>query len=84
MSEKPWEGRFSEKTDTSVESFTSSIHIDKRLYKHDIEGSIAHCKMLAKVSVITEDESLLLIQGLSKIKRDIERGNFQFYDSLED
>jgi argininosuccinate lyase len=84
MSEKPWEGRFSEKTDTSVESFTSSIHIDKRLYKHDIEGSIAHCKMLAKVSVITEDEALSLIQGLGKIKRDIERGNFQFYDSLED
>lgn len=84
MSEKPWNGRFSERTDRLVETFTSSINIDKQLYSYDIEGSIAHCRMLARQSIITEEESLLLIQGLGKIKRDIERGEFLFDDSLED
>jgi argininosuccinate lyase len=50
MPEKPWDGRFTEKTDRSVESFTSSIAFDKRLYLYDIEGSIAHCRMLAEQS----------------------------------
>jgi argininosuccinate lyase len=49
MSEKPWDGRFAERTDTSVEAFTASIQTDKRLYPYDIEGSVAHCRMLAKV-----------------------------------
>jgi argininosuccinate lyase len=84
MSEKPWDGRFSLKTDRLVEAFTSSINIDKRLYSYDIEGSIAHCRMLARQSIITEEDASLLIQGLGKIKRDIERGEFLFDDSLED
>jgi argininosuccinate lyase len=84
MSEKPWAGRFSERTDRFVEAFTSSINIDKRLYSYDIEGSIAHSRMLARQSIITEEDASLLIQGLSKIKIDIERGKFQFDDSLED
>jgi argininosuccinate lyase len=84
MSEKPWDGRFSEKTDRLVETFTSSINIDKRLYSYDIEGSIAHCRMLARQSIITEEDASLLIQGLGQIKRDIERGEFLFDDSLED
>jgi argininosuccinate lyase len=84
MSEKPWDGRFSERTDRLVETFTSSINIDKQLYSYDIEGSIAHCRMLARQSIITGEESSLLIQGLGKIKRDIERGEFLFDDSLED
>ncbi|MDL1968579.1 MAG: argininosuccinate lyase [Deltaproteobacteria bacterium] len=84
MSEKPWDGRFSERTDRLVEVFTSSINIDKRLYFYDIKGSIAHCRMLARQSIITEEDASLLIQGLGKIKRDIERGEFLFDDSLED
>lgn len=84
MPEKPWDGRFSQKTDRLVETFTSSINIDKRLYSYDIEGSIAHCRMLARQSIITEEDASLLIQGLGKIKRDIERGEFLFDDSLED
>ncbi len=84
MSEKPWDGRFSEKTNRFVEIFTSSINIDKRLYSYDIEGSIAHCKMLAKQSIITEEDASSLIHGLGKIKRDIDRGKFLFDDSLED
>ena len=84
MPEKPWDGRFSERTDRLVEAFTSSINIDKRFYSYDIEGSIAHCRMLARQAIITEEDASLLIQGLSKIKIDIERGKFQFDDSLED
>ncbi|MBW1840567.1 MAG: argininosuccinate lyase, partial [Deltaproteobacteria bacterium] len=57
MSEKPWAGRFSENTTQLVESFTSSIDVDKRLYAYDIEGSIAHCKMLAKAEIITEEDA---------------------------
>ena len=84
MAEKPWDGRFSEKTDRSVEAFSSSIDFDKRLYIHDIEGSIAHCKMLAKQSIISEDEASSLIEGLGSIKREIGRGDFHFDDTLED
>ncbi len=84
MSEKPWDGRFSERTDTSVEAFTSSIQIDKRLYPYDIQGSVAHCRMLAKVGVITEQECETLVEGLWRIKRDLDQGNFEFDDSLED
>ncbi|MGD9232856.1 MAG: argininosuccinate lyase [Desulfobacterales bacterium] len=84
MSEKLWNGRFSEKTDRMVEDFTSSIDIDKRLYSYDIEGSIAHCRMLAKASIISGEDALALIEGLGLIKREIERGNFQFDKGLED
>ncbi|MCD4699111.1 MAG: argininosuccinate lyase, partial [Phycisphaerae bacterium] len=84
MTAKAWGGRFSEKTDKLVEAFTSSIDVDKRLFPHDIEGSIAHCRMLAKQSIISEDDASALIQGLSEIKREIERDNFQFEDRLED
>jgi len=84
MSEKPWDGRFSEKTDKLVEAFTSSIQIDRRLYVYDIDGSIAHCKMLAKVGIITEGDASVLVQGLEQIKTEIEQGQFRFDDSLED
>jgi len=84
MSEKPWNGRFTEKTDKIVEDFTSSIDIDKRLYTYDIEGSIAHCRMLAKASIISEEDASSLMEGLGKIKREIEHKNFQFDNSLED
>ncbi len=68
MTQKLWQGRFSEKTARIVEEFTSSIQVDRRLYAYDIQGSIAHCKMLAKTSIINDDESLELIRGLEKIK----------------
>ena len=84
MSDKLWSGRFSEKTDRMVEDFTSSIDIDKRLYTYDIEGSIAHCRMLARTSIISDADASALIEGLGAIKREIERGEFQFHKSLED
>ncbi len=84
MIEKPWEGRFAEKTDRSVELFTSSIDVDKRLYAFDIDGSIAHCQMLAHVSIITHEEAEKLIEGLGAIKRETQRGKFLFDHGLED
>ena len=84
MAEKPWDGRFSEKTDKSVEAFTASIAYDRRLYPYDIAGSIAHCRMLATVGVITDEEANGLVEGLGTIKRELDRGEFTFDDSLED
>lgn len=84
MSDKLWQGRFSEKTAHIVETFTSSIKVDRRLYAYDIQGSIAHCKMLAKVSIITDEEAAALIQGLEKIKQEIDENRLDFDDRLED
>lgn len=84
MSDKPWDGRFSEHTDAAVEAFTASIGFDKRLYPYDIQGSVAHCRMLAKVGVITDEEAGVLVEGLWRINRDLDQGKFEFIDSLED
>jgi len=84
MSEKKWGGRFSQKTDKLVEVFTSSIDIDRTLYKYDIEGSIAHSKMLAKQGIISKEDASMIAQGLERIQNEIEGGRFEFDDSLED
>lgn len=82
--EKPWTGRFTEPTDAFVEAFTASIDFDKRLYKHDIEGSIAHATMLAKVEVLTDEERDQIIDGLNAIRAEIEAGEFEWSIQLED
>ncbi len=79
---KPWGGRFKESTDLLVEEFTASIQFDRRLYQYDIEGSIAHCKMLAKQGIISTDDEKVIIKGLTDIRTDIEAGAFAF--SMED
>ena len=84
MFEKPWQGRFSEKTARIVEAFTSSIQVDRRLYAYDIQGSVAHCRALARASIITDAEAATITEGLEKIRQEIEDGNFQYDDSLED
>jgi len=84
MVQKPWDGRFRERTDKSVETFTASIAYDRRLYPYDIAGSIAHCKMLATVGIITDEEANALVKGLSTIEQELDRGEFVFDDSLED
>ena len=81
---KPWSGRFEQRIDPEVERFTASLHFDKRLYPFDIQGSIAHAKMLASVGLISEQESAELIRGLHAIKSELEEGKFPFDDSLED
>ena len=82
--QKSWQARISEATDALAQSFVESISYDKRLYKHDIAGSIAHATMLAKVGLITDGERDQIIEGLRSIERDIESGNFAFDESLED
>ncbi|MDC1528190.1 argininosuccinate lyase [Gammaproteobacteria bacterium] len=82
--DKLWGGRFSEATDEFVERFTASVTFDKRLYRADIAGSIAHATMLAKQDILTTEESQKIIQGLGQIKDEIEAGSFQWSVSLED
>ena len=65
---KPWGGRFTEATDAFVERFTASIGFDYRLYHHDINGSIAHATMLAKVVVLTEAERDQIIAGQHRLR----------------
>ena len=79
-----WGGRFSEATDAFVAEFTASVTFDKRLYKHDIQGSCAHATMLAKVGVLTAAERDAIIDGLAAIQADIEAGRFDWRVDLED
>tara|TARA_B100001121_G_scaffold308266_1_gene331823 strand:- start:125 stop:1519 length:1395 start_codon:yes stop_codon:yes gene_type:complete len=79
-----WGGRFSEPVDAFVARFTASVDFDQRLYKHDIQGSIAHATMLAKVGVLTEAERDTIIEGLNTIRSDIEAGRFDWRVDLED
>ncbi len=84
MAEKAWSGAFSQPTDALVEKFTESISFDRRLYAHDIRGSIAHAHMLAKVGLLSTDEARQIEQSLGEIRRQIEQGEFQFLTELED
>lgn len=83
-SDKPWGGRFTEATDAFVERFTASVSFDQRLYRHDIQGSIAHATMLAQCGVLTEEEKQQIVDGLNAIRSDIEAGQFNWSISLED
>lgn len=81
---KLWGGRFSKSTAKLVDEFNASIYFDKKLYKHDIIGSIAHAKMLNKCNIISQDESLQIINALEEILKDIESGNIEFKVEYED
>ena len=81
---KPWGGRFSEPTDAFVERFTASVEFDQRMYHHDINGSLAHARMLAEVGVLTDDEYQQIQTGLEAIRSEVEAGEFQWSVTLED
>lgn len=81
---KPWQGRFSGETDKFVESFTSSIAFDKRLYEYDIQGSVAHSKMLNSIGILSDIELKEILTALEKVKEKIESGKVSWRDSLED
>ena len=83
-SAKLWGGRFSEPTDAFVERFTASVEFDKRLYHHDIEGSLAHARMLARQSIISADELALIESGLEQVRAQIVSGDFSWAVSRED
>ena len=84
MAEKAWSGVFAEATDHRVEGFTESVSFDRRLYAHDIDGSTAHAKMLAKVGLISDEEAGQIERGLEEIRQEIEQGRFEFRIELED
>lgn len=67
-----------------MEKFTESVSFDRRLYAHDIRGSIAHAHMLSKVGVLTDDERHQIVTGLENIGREIDAGQFNFRVDLED
>jgi argininosuccinate lyase len=79
-----WGGRFSEPVDAFVARFTASVEFDKRLYRHDIQGSIAHASMLARVGVLSEAERDAIVEGLKQIQGEIEAGQFDWRVDLED
>ena len=79
-----WGGRFSEPTDDFVARFTASVDVDKRLYHHDIKGSIAHANGLHVAGVLDKDEHRSIVDGLTAIEGEIERGEFTWNPALED
>ena len=81
---KLWGGRFAEPTDAFVQRFTASVAFDRRLYRQDISGSIAHARMLCKVAVLSEAERDAIIGGLERVEGEIERGEFVWSVALED
>ena len=79
-----WGGRFTKQTDQAVKAFNDSIGFDKRLYREDIEGSIAHAGMLGETGIITKEESALITEELKRILSDVESGKLAITNEYED
>ena len=84
MSEKLWGGRFSKTTDEMINEFQASIAFDRRMYREDIAGSLAHAAMLTKAGILSEEDHAAIAAGLRDILEQIERGEFEFSTELED
>lgn len=84
MADMMWAGRFSKKIDDTVNAFNSSIAFDGRMYRHDIQGSIAHATMLGDCGIIAKEDSLQIIDGLKGILADIDSGKLELDPSAED
>ena len=84
MAQKPWGGRFAGETGKSVEDFTTSLSFDKRLYRQDIAGSVAHARMLGRQGIIAPAEAEEIVRGLEEIAAEIEAGEFPFDPGQED
>ncbi|WP_432631679.1 argininosuccinate lyase [Brachyspira sp.] len=81
---KIWAGRFTKETDKIVNDFNSSISFDARMYREDIEGSIAHATMLGECGIIDLNESKAIVEGLKNILNEIENGKLEFDFNAED
>jgi argininosuccinate lyase len=79
-----WGGRFGEATDAFVQAFTASVGFDQRLYRQDIQGSIAHAEMLGRVGVLSAAECERIVAGLRTVLEEIEAGTFHWRVALED
>ena len=84
MSKKMWDGRFQKATSKEVNDFNSSLSFDCRMYEQDIRGSMAHCQMLKKQGIISEEDEKAILFGLSAILQDIENGDLTFDSDAED
>lgn len=84
MAGKMWAGRFTKEVDERVNDFNSSISFDARMYRYDIEGSMAHATMLGECGIIEKHESEKIVQGLKGILADIDEGKLQFDPTAED
>lgn len=81
---KLWGGRFTKAADKTVEGFTSSLSFDRRLYRQDIRGSIAHARMLGRQGIISPEDAALIEKGLLEVLEEIESGTFPFRQEYED
>lgn len=79
-----WSGRFEEGVDEFTQRFGASLPVDKAMYSEDIDGSIAHARMLAKQGIISADDAQAIVDGLESIRKDIEAGDFIFDINDED
>jgi argininosuccinate lyase len=84
LAAKPWAGRFNAPTDAFVEAFTASVDFDRRLYRYDIQGSIAHAKMLARQGILSPEECDRIVAGLEAVRARIDAGDFAWSIPLED
>ena len=82
--EKMWSGRFQKGAARLLDEFNASIMFDRKLYKEDIEGSIAHATMLAKQGILTKEELEAIEKGLGQVQKEIEEGSFEWKLSDED
>jgi argininosuccinate lyase len=83
-SRKAWSGRFAGRTHPLVEEFSTSLPVDRRLYGHDVAGSIAHCRMLAKQRIISPSAAARIVRGLEQIRAEIAAGKFRWMPGDED
>lgn len=81
---KMWGGRFAEGTNAGVEAYTQSVEYDKALYEHDIAGSRAHARMLAKQGIISEEDAARMDEGLARVLKEIQDGTFVWRIDRED
>ncbi len=82
--DKMWSGRFNASASSLLDQFNASIMYDRKLYKEDIEGSVAHASMLAKQGILTSEELIEIIDGLNQVKSEIESGSFEWNIQDED
>ncbi len=84
MAKKAWGGRFASRTHNIAEKFSESVSFDRRLYKEDIRGSVAHVQMLRKTGIISRKDASSITKGLREIEKEITRGEFELSESYED
>ena len=77
-----WQGRFKKSLSKTTNDFNSSISFDSRMFREDIQGSIAHATMLGETGIIKKEESLHIVEGLKGILEDLLSGNVKIYTHL--